>query len=230
MFVTSILAAGLHASGTALLQDDVTADPPLAEWLGAAVDLADPEARTAEARRLAALEGPTLEDWLAAAAELQPIDGGAAKPGRREFEVELWVSGEVERTTLTVVVPESYDPGVPAPLLVALRGAGGDGPSMVWPWAETAEELGAVLLAPTEVGPNVGFQANVRERESVVAAVRWARRHYPIDENRVWLTGYSRGAHLCWDLVLRHPDVFAAAVPCAGAPRFALAGGAANLR
>lgn len=37
-----------------------------------------------------------------------------------------------------------------------------------------------------------------------------------IDSTRIYVCGSSNGAGATWDLILRHPDVFAAAVPIAG--------------
>jgi predicted peptidase len=38
----------------------------------------------------------------------------------------------------------------------------------------------------------------------------------PVDPGRVYATGQSMGGFGCWDLILRHPDLFAAAVPVCG--------------
>jgi len=39
---------------------------------------------------------------------------------------------------------------------------------------------------------------------------------YPVDPARVYVTGQSMGGFGTWDLVLRHPELFAAAVPVCG--------------
>jgi pimeloyl-ACP methyl ester carboxylesterase len=51
-----------------------------------------------------------------------------------------------------------------------------------------------------------------------------------VDENRVFIAGVSRGGHLCWDILLRRPDLFAAAVPMIGGPRLTNTRGESNLR
>jgi len=38
-------------------------------------------------------------------------------------------------------------------------------------------------------------------------------RDHPIDQDRVYLTGFSNGDARCWDLVQRNPDLFAAVAP-----------------
>ena len=36
---------------------------------------------------------------------------------------------------------------------------------------------------------------------------------YPIDPNRIYLSGISSGGSACWELAIRHPEVFAAVAP-----------------
>jgi len=223
-----LLALALTCARSVASQEDA---PDPAALLADAVDRPTPAERREAARELAHLDEVPLQAWLEAAAAFAPREDEAfAEPGQRSVTAELLVEGEAEATELVVVVPERAADAGPAPLLVALHGAGGRGASMVWAWRETAAALGAVLLAPTEAGPNAGFAGTVRERRAVVAAIRWLRRRVDVDEDRIWLTGYSRGAHLCWDLALRHPDRFAAAIPIAGGPRFTLADGQNTLR
>ncbi|QDU84588.1 Alpha/beta hydrolase family protein [Planctomycetes bacterium Pla163] len=204
--------------------------PFVAELLAEAVDLRDAPARLARAQELAARDDVSLEQWLAAARAFAPLAGPAREPGPYTERAELWVEGRAESTELHVVVPPDDGRTGPRPLLVALHGAGGNGPQEAATWRGVAAELGALLLAPTEAGDNVGYASSTRESAAVLAAIRWARRHHDVDENRIWITGFSRGGHLCWDVALRHPGLFAAAAPMAGGPRLTLENGANSLR
>jgi hypothetical protein len=129
-----------------------------------------------------------------------------------------------------VYVPESYRPGRPAPLLVAFHGAGGDGREEHRRWQATADALGMVVVSPTESGPNEGYLFSARERDEAMAAIRWARRRFHVDENRIHLTGISRGGHLAWDIGLRHADRWASLSPMVGGPRLAPESGQNNMR
>jgi dienelactone hydrolase len=51
-----------------------------------------------------------------------------------------------------------------------------------------------------------------------------------VDENRIHLTGVSRGGHMTWDIGTRHPDLFATLSPMIGGPRLDTRGGQNNLR
>jgi predicted peptidase len=50
----------------------------------------------------------------------------------------------------------------------------------------------------------------------VVAFVKQMKREYPIDPDRVYLTGLSLGGAGTWNALLEHPGLFAAAVPICG--------------
>ncbi len=218
-FATCVLLAG---------QDAPVSDDPstLLAW---AVDLPTPDERQDAVDVLMKRDTIDLDAWLAAAAEFMPgVD--ELGHGQRIVMADLHVEGELEASELVLHVPRSVTLDTPAPLLVALHGAGGSGLQMAGMWQSVADELGAILLAPSEFGPNEGFRGTPRERRAVLEAIRWTRRNYNIDENRIWLTGYSRGGHLTFDLALRFPGVFAAAAPQAGGARFDPARGRNNMR
>jgi predicted peptidase len=42
---------------------------------------------------------------------------------------------------------------------------------------------------------------------------------YNVDRKRIYVTGISAGAHATWEMLLRHPKQFAAAVPMAALGR-----------
>lgn len=197
--------------------------------LAAAVDLPGPAERRRAALDLARSDALPLEGWLELCRAFRPL-APSGEPLRGVLEVDLDVLGKVERTELHLHVPEALDRERPAPLLVALHGSGGHGGTQLRTWRRVAEDAGAILLCPTEAGRNRGFTGEPRERHAVLAAIRWVRRRFNVDENRIWLTGYSRGGILSWDLALRFPGVFAAVVPMAGAPRLGPAVGRNNIR
>lgn len=203
-------------------------DPAAA--LAEAVDRRDAGARRSAALALALRKDVSLEEWLAAAAGFRPAPGGPDSPGAHRVQVDLSVLGVSESTTIHVYLPANYDAARSAPLLLAFHGAGGEGSSMIAEWRATADALGALICAPTDPHADGGYAFTERERAAALAALRWMRRHYDVDENRVHLTGSSRGGHLAWDLGLRYPDLWASVAPCIGGPTFVVTGGRNNLR
>jgi predicted peptidase len=50
----------------------------------------------------------------------------------------------------------------------------------------------------------------------VLQLIEQVSKEFPIDENRIYVTGVSMGGFGTWDLLARYPDKFAAAVPVCG--------------
>jgi len=192
-----------------------------------AVDMPDPAERLKRARELVKLDDFEVQHWLAAAQSFGAFE--ALTPGEHLDRVSLWVEGKLEETELHWFVPSSYDPAQPTPLILGLHGAGGSGRNEMLSFRSVAEELGYLVLAPTEAGANFGYGFSERERQSALAALRWMRRHANVDENRVHLTGVSRGGHYCFDLA-RFPSAWASVTPRIGGPALAIPEGRNNIR
>jgi len=201
---------------------------PLGKELEPLVDLPTAKERRAKALEFAARKETSLEDWLAAMRAFGAFEKPVA--GFKTEKVPLLADGKLEDTELCLYIPSSYDPAKPAPLICAYHGTGGSGKEMAEMWRADAEKIGALVLAPSEAGPNEGYGWTQRERDSALSALRWMRRHYNVDERRIFATGISRGGHLAWDLALRHPDLFAALAPQIGGPRLAIVRGQNNMR
>lgn len=215
------LAAGDGTGPAAPATDLVSA-------LERAVDLPDPAARAQAAKTLAARPDATVERLVAAMGAFGRF--GPEPAGETHTKVPLWDGKAAVETTVHVRVPPGYDPSRPSPLLLALHGAGGDGSAETARWGETADATGMLVVAPTDPGSASGYGYTAAERTTALSALRWARRRFNVDENRIVCTGISRGGHLVWDLALRHPDTFAAIAPMIGGPRLANAKGENNLR
>jgi dienelactone hydrolase len=192
------------------------------------VDLPTPQERARAAEALSKKEGVSLEQLQEAARAFGAFP--PPTPGIHVKAVSLHVEGKVERTEIHVQIPAGYDPDTPAPLMLALHGSGGQGAHQLGMWHPVAQRLGMIVIAPTEAGKNEGYAFKERERRAALAALRWARRNFNVDENRVFVGGVSRGGHMTWDIALRHPDLFAALAPIIGGPRLVPGRGQNNLR
>jgi poly(3-hydroxybutyrate) depolymerase len=140
----------------------------LAQALESAVDLATPALRRQRAKELA--RGHTVAEVVAARQSFGTFE--RVEPGLLVERAELQVGAAREVTELCAFVPRSYDPARPAPLIAAFHGTGGSGRGVIPLWQAAAERLGALVLAPSEAGPNDGFRFSERERAAALAAIR----------------------------------------------------------
>jgi phospholipase/carboxylesterase len=106
-------------------------------------------------------------------------------------------------------VPESYSADVPAPLFVALHGAGGQASD--WSsYYERAESRGMVLLAPDSRGATwsllgLGIDA---DRAFIDAALEHTFERCRIDAARIAFAGFSDGASFSLSLGVSNGDLF----------------------
>ena len=191
--------------GTALLFLAVSV-PAQSVSLAPLVDAQTPRERQAFAKRMAK-EGVTLEQVLDAARDFRP------DPTRTPKSYTHAPRGVGKR-----------------PLIFYLHGSGGRGEEADGLWKTWANGLGAVVVAPTDSVARGGYGFTAEERARAMAALREARRCFDIDENRIWLTGVSRGGHMTWDLGARFPDRWAALAPMIGGPRWLPQRGQNNIR
>jgi len=107
---------------------------------------------------------------------------------------------------LLVKIPKGYTPERSWPLLVTLHGLG-DGPIL-------AQEIEAMV----QIGPygrGSVWYSGIGERD-VFECIEMAKKLFSIDEERLYLCGFSMGGTGTFDLGFRYPDVWAACVPVCG--------------
>ena len=218
-----------------------TAAPPLG---GPGPADANRPAAPAAWKQLAALDDPAARDKLLPASldaigrdpndvrRLIAADDAydPIGPGPREQMVQIADAAKKYDVSFTVVAPPGYRPDKPWPVLLAAHGQHGDGRS----FARTASHLlGAdadkyIIVAPTLPGPRQ-YSGKSYQEQAYLQPLSWVRRHMNVDDDRVYLTGYSLGGHSAWHLATLFPRQFAAAVAMAGTPWFQGAPHTANL-
>ena len=163
--------------------------------------------------------------------------------GNTSFSLEEHYSYQVytnEDTTLPyrLYVPFNYTPEKEYPLLVTLHGAGLRGTenkrqlilvdkAMKNPQLSVDE---AIIIFPqcpenqkwvdTDWGVGSYSLDNTPESNELCAVMELIgqlQQKYTIDEKRIYAMGYSMGGYGTWNLLMNHPDVFAAGVPMCGA-------------
>lgn len=121
--------------------------------------------------------------------------------------------------------PREFDPEWRYALILSLHGAGVNARGQAD--AYTPKEW-AFVVAPTNRRP-FGFDWEDWGRLDALEALGAARQRYPIDPDRIFLSGHSMGGHGVWHLGVTHPGLFAGIAPSAGWISFWSYGGG-NLR
>lgn len=136
-------------------------------------------------------------------------------------------------------LPAGYDPEQRYPLVLALHGAGGRGTDnrgrgiktgqvlrqdksqqtypcfVLFPqcptqnkWVDVSWGKGSYDFSETPISDQL---------QQAHAILQQVIETYPVDRRRLYITGQSMGGFGTWDMILRFPDLFAAAVPICGA-------------
>ncbi len=135
------------------------------------------------------------------------------------LEVERKTSGDGPGATYSLKLPPEYHAGRPYPVVIALHHAGESGKDMIARWGDEAAKYGYILACPDwDRGAGGAYAYSPEEHLTVLATLRDLRRHFNVDSDRVFLTGYGEGANMAWDVGLSHPDLFAGVAPISGQP------------
>jgi len=179
------------------------------------------------------LELRTLDidkDFVAAEAVLAALKSGkhpfAGRTGDMERHYRLDAANEIMPYRL--YVPSSYTAKQGAPLIIALHGLGATEDSFFDSYGrklpELAEQHGYIMAAPLGYRVDGGYGWGVgappsdamtrRSQElselDVMETLAQVRKHYHVDESRIYLMGHSLGAIGTWKIAARYPDIWAA--------------------
>ena len=116
-------------------------------------------------------------------------------------------------------LPDPYPAKAPSPALIFLHGYNPPNPAYVRWWSigdrhnGVADRHALIVLEPMGRG-NVDYRW-MGERD-VLRCLAEAKRRFPIDADRVYLTGESMGGNGTWLIASRNPQEFAAAAPVFG--------------
>ena len=133
---------------------------------------------------------------------------------------------EVDGTTRSylVHVPTTWDRLRPIPVLFVWHGAGSSAEDMVrgTGFDALADDTPMLVVYPQapsatkrfDVDPPAGrTSADVLFFDALLGRLK---ERFPVDLRRVWCTGFSNGAALCYRLAAERPEVVAAVAPVAG--------------
>jgi phospholipase/carboxylesterase len=114
----------------------------------------------------------------------------------------------------SLIVPSSYTPGTPMPLIVGLHGAGGLASGQVSLLGGLAEQYGFLLLAVGARGItwDVFSSKYSYDITFIDGALKWVFQRCNVDASRVAIEGFSDGASYALGLAVTNGDLFPKAI------------------
>ncbi len=122
----------------------------------------------------------------------------------------------------SVLLPPEFNPHHTYPLIVALHEWGWTPEGSLQWWGGNdasplqAQRHGYIVIAPEYLPPKFGDPLPAPTETIVWDCLRDARRRFLIDSDRVFLSGFGRGADAAFDVALARPDLFAGVMPISG--------------
>ena len=113
-------------------------------------------------------------------------------------------------------MPKDWDGITPAPLIIALHGYGGRAENFPKLWRRAAEKKGAIVVAPWGHSPiyNGSSWTDLFEAETIVdLTIAWVAERYPVDRQRMVLSGFSQGGYMAYSISVRRPELFTGVIP-----------------
>ncbi|OAI42222.1 phospholipase [Planctomycetaceae bacterium SCGC AG-212-D15] len=175
-----------------------------------------------------------MKPLLALAVSLALTHAVLAQETKPALEKKTFTDAKGEKLPYRLLVPENYDAKQKYPLVIFLHGAGERGtdnekqlvhgvPEFTRP--ENRKKYPCFLVAPQcpdeEKWGDWTVKEGLPEKPTepgrlVLELIDALQKEYSIDSKRLYLTGLSMGGFGTWDLISRHPEKFAAAVPICG--------------
>jgi len=175
---------------------------------------------------------------------LEPVSRWFLEPGRRNDDalVERLRAGALRddaprvgvlhahnerdaRGGFSLYVPESWDGRRSMPLVVALHGGHGHGRDFLWSWLREARSREVLLLAPTSQDRTWSIMGQELDAEPLCHMVESVAERYPVDRERVLLTGMSDGGTYTMLCGLQEGMPFTHLAPACGVLHIGLLGG-----
>jgi len=140
----------------------------------------------------------------------------APEPGLHEMELQL-EEGKILRYSLHA--PKIRE-GAKVPLILALHYGGEVTPYYSMHFLKVFalppfRPMNCIIIAPD--CPGRGW-TDPESEQAVIALLDHAMKAWPVDAERVAVTGFSMGGTGAWFMAARHPERFSAAIPVAGRP------------
>jgi phospholipase/carboxylesterase len=122
-----------------------------------------------------------------------------------------------ERGGFWLYVPEYYSPDRNWPLVMAMHGGNGTGHQFLWSWLRDARSRGAILVAPSSIGPTWALSGEDADTPNLHRMLAFIRSTWSIDPARMLLTGMSDGGTFTYVSGLQEDAPFTHLAPVSAA-------------
>jgi poly(3-hydroxybutyrate) depolymerase len=185
------------------------------------------------------------KDWARAHRLLSGAEAVTSDPARakalKEVELKAAETAPLKKKATThpmeyyVLLPKGWSPQKKWPILVGIDGAGCNWLGMLHSVADARKDAPFIIISPITT-TNTNDLAAVRgsytypqsvfdeierngrkiwDEEGLIAVVDDVRRDFS-GEEKLFITGFSGGGNLTWQMVFAHPEMLAAAAPGSG--------------
>lgn len=120
------------------------------------------------------------------------------------------------RGGFTLYVPEYLDNTTPAALVIALHGGTGHGTDFIWSWLREARTRGFLLLSPTSQLDTWSLMGEEHDLEILHQTIEFIGEQFPLDRERILLTGMSDGGTYAMLAGIRETTPFTHLAPFSG--------------
>ncbi|MBN2175180.1 MAG: prolyl oligopeptidase family serine peptidase [Bacteroidales bacterium] len=163
----------------------------------------------------------------------QGMIGKIVKNTREDLDAFHGITGFLERAYVSVVdgsldsylvyIPHSFQPPQKYPLVVMLHGYGDSAylnplSPAHFDFLKACEKRRVIMVAPcARYNPRGQMSTSMEDAETdILQVLDLVKQDYPVDENRIYLTGLSMGGFGTYWLASRQPELFAAIAPVCG--------------
>jgi phospholipase/carboxylesterase len=140
-----------------------------------------------------------------------------AQPATPGSGISHYGNAPGSRGGYSLYVPENTAPERAWPLVVALHGGSGNGRAFLWSWLRDARSHGAIVIAPTAVGPTWALMGDDADTPNLVRILETVRGQWNINSAQMLLTGMSDGGTFCYVSGLESTSPFTHLAPVSAA-------------
>ena len=161
------------------------------------------------------MRSPGKRDFLSAtlaALLFLGVNHAAAKPSCGTGGATGQTSGSAGAGTFVISVPSSYSPSKAIPLLLALHGDEGKPDYIHSSFRGLQQSTGGAFILVSPRAPYGGgswYKSTSNHRDFVDAVIQKVLSSYNIDQDRVWITGWSGGATFLGYYAIKRQDILA---------------------